>query len=41
MNTVGVSLSFSGAAGMREAPPSADETVTLLRAPASVADGCV
>ncbi|MGR2753113.1 hypothetical protein [Agromyces arachidis] len=39
-NTVGVSLTFSGAIGMRETPPSADETVTLLRAPADVAEGC-
>jgi hypothetical protein len=40
-NTVGVSLTFSGGGGMRETPPSAEETVTLLRAPADVAGGCV
>ncbi|MEI5582750.1 MULTISPECIES: hypothetical protein [unclassified Agromyces] len=40
-NTVGVSLSFSGATGMREALPATDETVTLVRAPADVAEGCV
>lgn len=39
-NTVGVSVTFSDAVGVRETPPSADETVTLLRAPADVAEGC-
>jgi hypothetical protein len=40
-NTVGVSLAFTGAGGMRETPPSADETATVLRAPADVAEDCV
>jgi hypothetical protein len=38
-HTVGVSLTFSGASG-GPTPPSAEETVTLLRAPADVAEGC-
>lgn len=38
--TMGVSLTFSGATGPGETAPAAGDIVTLLRAPADVAEGC-